>query len=206
MPIFIYRIIHRNNLQILIEENKICSPNAGINPNYISIGETDLIRQRGSKRIIIEPYGVMRDYISFYFGTRSPMLYCIKNGFDVERRPQNEIIYLISSLEKLTELNCRFVFTDGHSFAAYTQFFNDMHYLNQIDWNAVNARQWNNTESDPDRKRRKEAECLVFREMPFSAITGIAVYNQESYDYITNVLQRNNLIIPVTIETSWYYE
>jgi len=133
-------------------------------------------------------------------------LYCIKNGFDVERRPQNEIIYLISSLEKLTELNCRFVFTDGHSFAAYTQFFNDMHYLNQIDWNAVNARQWNNTESDPDRKRRKEAECLVFREMPFSAITGIAVYNQESYDYITNVLQRNNLIIPVTIETSWYYE
>lgn len=147
----------------------------------------------------------MRDYISFYFGTRSPMLYCIKNGYDVQQRPRHEIIYLISSMEKLQKLNCRFVFTDGHSFAAYTQFFNDMQHLNQIDWRAVNARQWNNTENDPDRKRRKEAECLVFREMPFSAVTGIAVYNQESSDYITVVLQRNNLNIPVTIETSWYY-
>ena len=205
MPVNIYRIIHRDNLQILIEDNKICSPNAGINPNYISIGETDLIRQRGSKQIIIAPHGVMRDYISFYFGTRSPMLYCIKHGFDVQRRPQYEIIYLISSIEKLKELNCKFVFTDGHSFAAYTQFFNDIRFLNQIDWKAVNLRQWNNTESDPDRKRRKEAECLVFREMPFTAITGIAVYNQESSEYITNVIQNNNLNIPVTIETSWYY-
>lgn len=205
MPVFIYRIIHRNNLQILIDENKLCSPNAGINPNYISIGETDLIRQRGSKQINIEPYGVMRDYISFYFGTRSPMLYCIKNGFNVQRRLQNEIIYLITTLEKLTELNCRFVFTDGHSFAAYTQFFNDIRYLNQIDWSAVKLRQWSNTEADPDRKRRKEAECLVFQEMPFSAITSIAVYNQEAYNYILDVLQRNNLNIPVKIEISWYY-
>lgn len=206
MPVFIYRIIHRDNLRILIEEDKICAPNFVTNPNYISIGETELITQRGSKEIKIEPFGVMRDYISFYFGTCSPMLYCIKNGYDVQQRPQKEIIYLISTLEKLKELNCRFIFTDGHSFAAYTQFFNDVQYLNQIDWKAVNARQWNNTEADPDRKRRKEAECLVFREMPFSAITGIAVYNQESYDYIVDVLQRNNVKIPVTIETSWYYE
>jgi len=49
MPVFIYRIIQRDNLQILIEENKIYSPNAGINPNYISIGGTELIRQRGLK-------------------------------------------------------------------------------------------------------------------------------------------------------------
>jgi len=148
----------------------------------------------------------MRDYISFYFGVRSPMLYCIKNGYDVEKRPQSEIIYLISSIEKLVELNCHFIFTDGHSFAAYTQFFNDVQYLDQLDWKTINARTWNNTESDPDRKRRKEAECLVFKEMPFEAVTGITVYKQESSDYITDVLQRNNLIVPVTIETSWYYE
>lgn len=205
MPVFIYRIIHRDNLKILIEENKICAPNSGVHPNYISIGETDLIKQRGSKEIKIEPFGVMRDYISFYFGVRSPMLYCIKNGYDVRQRPQEEIIYLISTLEKLKELNCKFIFTDGHSFAAYTQFFNDTKYLNQIDWKVVNARRWNNTEADPDRKRRKEAECLVFREMPLSAVTGIAVYNKETFDYIENVLRKYNLNIPVTIETSWYY-
>lgn len=36
-------------------------------------------------------------------------------------------------------------------------------------------------------------------------ITGIAVYNQESSDYITNVLNNNNINIPATIETAWYY-
>ncbi|HQF42575.1 MAG TPA: DUF4433 domain-containing protein [Ignavibacteriaceae bacterium] len=205
MPVYIYRIIHRDNLQILIKENKLSAPNLGANPDYISIGETELIRQRGSKQIIISPFGVMRDYISFYFGVRSPMLYCIKNGYDVEKRLQSEIIYLISSIEKLVELNCHFIFTDGHSFAAYTQFFNDVQYLNQLDWKTINARTWNNTESDPDRKRRKEAECLVFNEMPFAAVTGIAVYNQESNDYIKDILHRNNLNIPVTIENSWYY-
>jgi len=202
---YIYRIIHRENLQLIIDEGKLAAPNFVQNKNYISIGETDLIRQRGSKPILIAPYGNMRDYISFYFGVRSPMLYCIWKGFDVEMRPQKDIIYLISSIEKLHELNIKYIFTDGHSFAAYTQFFNNSGDLNQIDWKTVNLINWSNTPDDPDKKRRKEAECLVYKELPFDALQGIVVYNDEANDYILKVLNKNQITLPVKIISGWYY-
>ena len=204
-PTCIYRIVHRKNLEILSEEGKLFAPNYATNPNYISIGETNLIRQRGDKPILIAPYGTMRDYISFYFGVRSPMLYCIWNGFDVEHRPQKDIIYLISSIEKLEELKTSYIFTDGHSFAGYTQFFNNPKYLNQIDWRTVHSRQWSNTAEDPDRKRRKEAECLIYKEVSINAIIEIAVYNQEANDYILSVLNDKKMNLPVNIRQDWYY-
>jgi len=204
-PVYIYRIVHRDNLQIIINERKLLSPSRATNPNYIPIGETDLIAQRGTKSITLDPFGEMRDYISFYFGTRSPMLYCIHHGYDVKQRPQNEIVYLVSSIETLENHGCRYVFTDGHSFAAISQFFNNKQDLRQVDWNAVRLKRWNNTEDDPDRKRRKEAECLVYQEVPFSAIIGIGVYNQEAFNYITNVLSANNISVPVRIKPDWYY-
>jgi len=205
-PTYIYRIIHGENLQILIEEGKLVAPNFSTNKNYISIGETELILQRGNKSINIEPFGTMRDYISFYFGVRSPMLYCIWKGFDVKKRPQQDIIYLMSTIEKIEELEASFIFTDGHSFAGYTQFFNEVKYLNQVDWKTVNLIQWDNTPNDSDRKRRKAAECLVYKELPFESIIGIVVYNQESYDYISNVLNKNKINLPVKIELGWYYQ
>ncbi len=204
-PVYIYRIVHRDNLQIFIDEGKLLSPNSATNQNYIPIGETSLINQRGTKLITIDPYGEIRDYISFYFGTRSPMLYCIYHGYDVQKRPQSEIIYLVSSIDRVESIGCKYIFTDGHSFAEYSQPFNDKADLDKVDWNAVRLRRWNNTSDDPDRKRRKEAECLIYQELPLSAIIGIGVYNKEAFDYITRVQSDNNISIPVLIKREWYY-
>lgn len=204
-PTYIYRIIHKENLQIIIDEGKLVAPNFATNKKYISIGETELIKQRGDKSIRISPFGTMRDYISFYFGVRSPMLYCIWKGFDVEQRPQEDIIYLISTIQKIQELKASFLFTDGHSFAAYTQFFNDVKSLNQVDWKTVNLVRWNNTPTDSDRKRRKEAECLVHKEIPFKSIIRIAVYNESAFNYISSVLKKNKITLPVNTEPGWYY-
>ena len=62
---YIYRIIHRENLQILIDEGKLVAPNYATNENYIPIGEQQLIKLRGNKKVMLEPYGTLRDYISF---------------------------------------------------------------------------------------------------------------------------------------------
>lgn len=202
---YIYRIIHKENLQILIDEGKLVAPNYVTNNNYIPIGEQQLIKLRGDKEIKIAPFGTLRDYISFYFGVRSPMLYCIANGYDVQKLDQENIIYLITSIEKLYETGVKFVFTDGHSYAALTQFFNSVEDLAKIDWEAVRSKRWNNTLDDPDRKRRKEAECLVFKELTFDKILAISVYNQNASNYISSVLQKNNLNIPVFIKPEWYY-
>ncbi len=205
MPTNIYRIVHRDNLSLILSDGKIYAPNYGKSSKYISIGESELIRERANLQILIKPGGTIKDYVAFYFGVRSPMLYCIKNGYDVTRLPQNEIIYLISSMEKLTEIKKINIFTDGHAFAGFTMFFNNVKDLNQIDWNAVNLVRWNNTESDPDRKRRKQAECFVHKEIPIESINGIVVYNQECFDYISRVVEKHKTKLPIRIEPSWYY-
>lgn len=204
-PTYIYRIIHKENLQILIDEGKLVSPNLATNKNYIPIGEQKLINLRGDKKVMIYPFGTLKDYISFYFGERSPMLYCLAKGYNVPKLDQENIIYLVSSIEKLIYSQVEFIFTDGHSYAAITQFFNKIEDLNKIDWKTVKSRSWNNTEDDPDRKRRKEAECLVYKELTLDNILEIVVYNQNANNYISNVLNRNRLNIPVKIKPAWYY-
>lgn len=204
-PTYIYRIIHRANLQVLIDEGKLVAPNLATNKDYIPIGEQQLINLRGDKNVMIPPYGTLKDYIAFYFGVRSPMLYCIANGYGVPKLDQEEIIYLVTSIEKLIESNTKFVFTDGHSYAAITRFFNEVKGLREIDWNTVYSKRWNNTVADSDRKRRKEAECLVYRELAIHNILGIVVYNQNAANYISNVIQKNNLKIPIIVKPDWYY-
>ena len=72
VPTYIYRMIHIDNLARILAEGYINAPNSSTDAAYIPIGETSLILQRGDKQINIEPFGTFKDYVSFYFGPRSP--------------------------------------------------------------------------------------------------------------------------------------
>lgn len=201
----IYRIVHRDNLPIILEDKCLFAPNFGNSKEYISIGEEELIVHRDEIVVPVKPFGVLRDYVAFYFGVRSPMLYCIKNGFNVKKRPQEEIIYLVSSVQRIEKSNNQFVFTDGHAYAAFSMFFNNKNDLNQVDWNVVNSVRWNNTDSDSDRKRRKQAEFFVHKSVNLKSIIGVAVYNEESFDYVSNIISTFNSPLDIKILPAWYY-
>ncbi len=205
VPTYIYRMIHIDNLARILAEGYINAPNSSTDAAYIPIGETSLILQRGDKQINIEPFGTFKDYVSFYFGPRSPMLFCIQNGYDVPRLSPEKIIYLVSSIENLVESDCKFVFTDGHAYAAFTEYFNDLSDLSKIDWPTVLSKRWNSTSSDPDRKRRKSAECLVKKQVPIEALIAIGVYNSVSSAYIVSNSQQNLSSLPINIKPEWYY-
>lgn len=203
---FLYRIIHRGNLKILFEENEIKSRKFSSNKNYISIGEKELISLRGTKEIPIKPFGAIEEYVSFYFGLRSPMLYCIKNGYSgAIKRPMKEIIYLVTSIETLQDYKCDFVFTDGHAYTELSAFYNNLTDLENIDWKTVQSTSWSDTQNDPDKKRRKQAECLIHKKLSLETIKTIAVFNKECSDYIREILKENNSQIPIIIKPEWYY-
>lgn len=206
--ILIFRITHRDNLEHIFSTQLICSPNhEGRSPNYISIGETELIRLRSACPLPIEPGGSFRDYVSFYLGPRPVMLYAIKNGFNVTRVPQQEIIYLVTSFSKIQELGCTYVFSDGHGYAAITRWFNNPDGFEELDWDMIYANQWYDTEEDSDRKRRKQAEFLVDNELTLRAIEKIVVYNQNSLDFVNNLLRTYSDIdyISTEIDAAYYY-
>lgn len=201
----IFKIIHRDNLALLLKTGKIIAASFMKETNYKSIAEGGLLKLRSNKKIPISPDGILKDYVGFYFGTRSPMLFAIWKGAGVKKRPQEEIIYLESSLEKLKKYQLKYVFTDGHAYSATTKFYNRKKDLKKLDWSTINSNYWRNSSQDSDRKRRKQAECLIHNLIPMLAIQAISVYNKSTHDYIKKVLRMNKSKIPIFIRPNLYY-
>ena len=114
--IYLYRITHIDNFDFILESGKLtCPNNLDCDASYIGIGDETLIGSRSSKEINIEPNGNFTDYVAFYFGTRSPMLYSIQKGFNnVTKRSPETIIYIVTTLENIKEGEFQYVFSDGH--------------------------------------------------------------------------------------------
>jgi len=206
-PVYLYRIIHVDNLPFILDEQELRCPNhLDSDPDYLGIGDITLIQSRGSKVIPIEPGETFRDYISFYFGPRSPMLFEIKHGYNnVIKRNQEDIIYLIVTVDSILKQACDYVFFDGHGYHNFSGCYKDLRDLAQVDWNIVKAKYWNNNENDPDRKRRKQAEFLVNKSIPWIAIQSICVYNSTAKQYVQNILNSRNISCTVLIKTDYYY-
>jgi len=205
--IYLYRITHIDNLDFILEAGKLTSPsNPDANKSYIGIGDTTLIGSRSLKQINIEPNGNFTDYIAFYFGARSPMLYSIQKGFNgVTKRNPETIIYLVTTFKSIKESECQYVFTDGHGYSSLSQFFNTEDNLDEVDWHTVELNRWNDTEDDPDRKRRKQAEFLIYREVPLSVIIGIGVYNETAKTNTLAKFAAHDFTCSVIVKPDLYY-
>lgn len=91
------------------------------------------------------------------------MLFALHKGY-VEGYDQGQtpVVHLVSSVERIRATGHRFVFTDGHATMAFTRFFDEIRHLDQVDWPLMQETYWNDTDEDPDRKRRRQAEFLVY--------------------------------------------
>lgn len=135
------------------------------------------------------------------------MLLRIQTGWNVAMVDQANILYLVSTVQTVTNTGLGLVFTDGHSLAAFTNWFDDVAHLNQIDWRMVRATQWNDTAVKPDRQRRKQAEFLVHRSMPWSLILRIGVLTAAVRRRAEAILDGHPAVHRPVVEVqhSWYY-
>lgn len=207
-PTPIYRLLHVDNLSVYLERGGMHAPNhtPKNGHTYRTIHNVDIQKVRRQLLIPCGPQGTIHDYVSFYFGPRSPMLYQLHTGrVDNYNEGQESLIYAVSTVETIIKSNLDYVFSDGHGIAAYTQWFDDIARLNEVDWNMVYARYWFDTTDDMDRQRRKQAEFLVHQFCPFSVITNIGVLNNTAKVRVERILNKHRVLIPVIICRAWYY-
>ena len=205
--IYLYRITHLNNLDYILKTGEITCPNHPCaDSGYINIGDTTLIGSRNNREITVEPKGKFSDYVAFYFGPRSPMLYNIQNGFQgVTKRNPQDIVYFVSTFDEIKKNGKPYVFTDEHAYHFMSQFFNTDNHLNEVDWNAVNLVKWNDTEEDSDRKRRKQAEFLVYSGLPLSAIVAFVVNNDAAKSTVLTKFAEYGFTGNILVKPKWYY-
>lgn len=199
-----------DNLHVCLRRGALHSPNhtPGDGLTYMPIHNVDIQQQRKGTRIPCGPGGVIHDYVSFYFGPRSPMLLQLHTGRVVgytER--QDPLVYLVSMAQAVQQTGTGFVFSDGHGIAVFTSWFDNLGDLDEVDWEAAYARIWRDTVDDMDRQRRKQAEFLVHRQCSWALIHEIAVVNQAIKSRVEKILAEFPAVAhrPVRVRPEWYY-
>lgn len=178
---YLYRMTHIENISHILQFGITHKTSNNSNKNFKSIGDNSLINTRNNFKL--KNGKLLGEYIPFYFGYRTPMLFVIQKGYNlVEPTPAENIIYCVSSIQRILELQLDFVFTDGHAVNDFSLQFDksDLQNLDKIlDINAIKATFWKD-ETDLDLKRRKEAEFLVLGDISIDALLGYIVYNENA--------------------------
>jgi hypothetical protein len=206
----IYHITHIENLLSIINSGGLWSDNECLRQNAapVNIAYQNLKARRRPTVVPVAAHGVLGDYVPFYFTTRSPMLYTITRGnVPGVRVYQRDIIYLVSSIERVVQEDCTWCFTDGHAVEVLSHFYTEYADLNQVDWATIQSRYWRDTVNDPDRKRKKQAEFLVHRFFPMAWIQEIGVFTPSSLTRVRDILEpfATYSALNVAVHADWYY-
>jgi hypothetical protein len=177
----LFRMTHMDNIPHLLSHGITHRNSPNANSNYMPIGDNSLIRTRDE--FIIPNGRKLGDFIPFYFGPRSPMLYVMQRGYNgVTKADPNEIVYCVSNVRLIIETGNEILFTNGHAIDSLTDYF-DRNNLMAIDEivksEDVYSKFWKSTE-DTDLKRKKEAEFLVLGDLPLNVISGFIVYSENT--------------------------
>lgn len=184
--IHLFRMIHIENIPHILRYGITHQSSIHANRNYLPIGDESLIATR--KNFRLNNGRNLGEYIPFYFGVRMPMLYVIQKGFNmVSPTPPEEIVYCVTSVRQVLDAKLDFVFTDGHAIDRFSMQFgiNDVHDIgNLLDMGAIRSKYWKE-ESDLDKKRRKEAEFLIYGDIPQHLILGFITRNEDAMHRLT---------------------
>ncbi len=203
---FIFHITHFDNLEKILESDNLwCDTEIALRESQIKgIAHENIKLRRARKTVPMG--GTLADYVPFYFAARSPMLCAIHNKrVAYYNEGQNLILHLFSTVEKVNRRNLPFTFTDGHAEMATSIFYDNPADLDKIDWEIMNATIWRDTEEDGDRKRRRQAEFLVYNHFPIDLITGIGVISEDVKNKVEQILKRKNNQMRVIVKPHWYY-
>ena len=206
-PTPVIHMTHVNNLASIVAQGGLVSTamllNAGT--GHTNIAYNSIQQQRATKAVPCGPKGSLHDYVPFYFTRRSPMLYTIHRGNVSCVGGQEHIIHLVTTAQQISALGLGFAFTDGHGIMAYTDFYDDLGNLDEIDWTVIRSNYWYDTEKDGDRKRRKQAEFLIRDRCPWTAISQIVVRSQERAEQVTGIIAHLPHQPQVVVAPNWYY-
>jgi hypothetical protein len=205
----LYHIVHVDRLQSIVADACLWCDAEVVrrNPAGTTIGMTG-IKQRRLTELTLSSHPELHvgDCVPFYFCPRSVMLYLIYQANHPEltyRGGQAPIIHLETDLGATiawaNEADRRWAFTLSNAGSRFFEDRCDLANLDQIDWNAIHARDWRTC------KDGKQAEFLVEQSFPLHLVERIGVYSEQQYRAVINSLPENGHRPRVEILRDWYY-
>ena len=205
----IYHIVHMDRLPSIVADGHLWCDAEVVRraPPGTTIGMNN-IKQRRLTELTLSSHPDLHvgDCVPFYFCPRSVMLYLMYQGNHpdlVYRGGQDPIIHLEADLHAVVDWanqqGRRWAFTLSNAGSYFFEDRSDLSQLNEIDWDAVEARQWRN------RKEGKQAEFLLEQSFPFQLVERVGVRSRTQYQQVVNTLPVGGHQPNVEICTDWYY-
>lgn len=199
----LYHMTHIANLPSVLKSEGL-QAHAAMQVNQLhhqDIANQDVQDRREKTKIPVGKGGTLHDYVPFYFASRSPMLYYLHK----QKLQQEDVVYFMTSVASIQEHALDFVFTDAHAIRRLTNFYTDLVHLDQIDWQVMTSDYWHDIDEDMSRKARRQAEFLVYNEVPLTACLGFAVFNEQAKVKLETILQEAGSTLPVAVRRHFYY-
>lgn len=202
--VLLYHITHIDNLRSILQNNGLLAQ-AIVQKDvqtYIDVANSDIQSRRSRTKIPIATGGNLHDYVPFYFAPRSPMLYSVCHQGGIE---QEKMIYFMTNTEMIEQNSLAFVFTDAHAIMMFTNFYDDLTELEQIDWDIMKATVWADDTNHPNRKSKRQAEFLVHEKVPLEVCIGFATMNAKMQQELQTILDEFNIEIPIGVRRQFYF-
>ena len=206
----IFHITHVDNLASIIAGEALVSDaqrtDKGV--QVTDIGNSKIKNRRLGLDVKCHPGTKVGEYVPFYFCPRSIMLYLIHKGNHPDvcyRRGQDDIIHLEADLNKVVEWatsnNRKWAFSNGNAGTRYTQFFNALNNLSELNWDAISS----NNFQESAVKEAKQAEFLFYSNFPWRLFDQIGVINKNVFDKVEKLLIGAQYKPKVVLKPEWYY-
>lgn len=209
----IYHIVHVDRLPSIIASgglfpDSVMRRSAALAPASTNIGLDDIKKQRLTQPVSCHSDLCVGDCVPFFFCPRSVMLYVIyrktRAGLSY-RGGQDSIVHLeadlFDTIRYADHHKFKWAFTNSNASTKHCDSWNREQDLGNIDWNAVQAKYWN----DPTVKDHKQAEFLVERSFAWSLVNRIGVNTQQVCAKVAAALRQASHKPQVSVISSWYY-
>lgn len=187
------------------------------NVQAANIAYEQIQNRRAAKQVPAGPGGTLHNYVPFHFAPRSPMLMAINGGnVDGCQYRQDDIVHLVSNAQAIRDQGLQFAFSDIHAVLDIASFFDDLNKLDEIDWPLLleaptlvgYCKYWQNRYDVARYVRRKEtrqAEFLVFGEVPTEFIAEIGVNSAAGEERVRAALNGTGWAPAIRVVPGWYY-
>lgn len=209
-PTRVYHFTRVEHLTTIVQSSLLCDSQAqAAGVLTIEVGNTGIKIRRANREVPVRPGGVVADYVPFYFATRSPMMYAIDMGnVPGYTAGTDRLIYLATTVEKRLEAGLDPVLTDRNAvldYAEFSQIRDGEPGDGFVDWPLMEERYWFDTETYPDRRERRMAECLVPGVVPWDAILFVGAKSQTVVDEVRGLLGSAQNVPRVAARPGWYF-
>jgi hypothetical protein len=218
-PVRLFHITAVANLQAMCQVGDVLSKNrsaaAGI--AYTNIAHGGAQGVRAAKPLPNPPGGAVHDYVPFYFAPRSPMLSAIHAGKVAGCTvPQQDVIHLETTVERVTARCVPFVFYDRNATLAYSKPYTDLARLDAVAWDLLTeqpqldgfCKYFQNRHQEEryvDRMERRMAEFLVHDRVPLDQFIRIGVCTPAKATQVQAILDAAGVPLLAEAKTDWYF-